>query len=542
MSNEMGTEKKYKKLFDLLTRREVDYFIMAIVLIIACYVRFATLSINPGWYSDEGTLVDIAINLLEGKNQYLVINQSTLLAARLPVFPMLLAGIFAVAEPGITTLRFTTAILSVFTIGLLYWVVRDILGKERSYLAIGAAFFLAIYPEAILYSRLGFSYNLLSPLVVGMVWFLWKYLETNNLKWILLASLLVGIGSLSDLMMFTVAPIVVIIAIFKSWKDSLLSAGVIVLPFILYSLGMMSLSKEAFLFDFKFTFFRLGKIPLVAQYPYIIFNYAVILLKDFWWSLAIVGMFLIPEKRFRDLSLVVFFMPLTLLARTAALPGLGFYYLIPLFPMIALGAASLVAAGTPYVLSIIRRGLEKFMNVFIKLDQKGKLEPIWKPIILVVSSLVLFLVIFSPFVISLSLGVYQARTGLRTDIDPVMVDVQDAQRAISFINQRLDPDDVVLASPALAWAIESRAADFQMAIAAEGGETQHFPADIPSDRFEFNPEYGQVDYVIMDPIWINWAVPNMPEVAEMVQDVKNWPKIYHSGLVEIYENPVKDNK
>ena len=140
MSNEMGTEKKYKKLFDLLTRREVDYFIMAIVLIIACYVRFATLSINPGWYSDEGTLVDIAINLLEGKNQYLVINQSTLLAARLPVFPMLLAGIFAVAEPGITTLRFTTAILSVFTIGLLYWVVRDILGKERSYLAIGAAF------------------------------------------------------------------------------------------------------------------------------------------------------------------------------------------------------------------------------------------------------------------------------------------------------------------------------------------------------------------------------------------------------------------
>ncbi|MCK5347365.1 MAG: hypothetical protein KAR20_28340, partial [Candidatus Heimdallarchaeota archaeon] len=147
--------------------------------------------------------------------------------------------------------------------------------------------------------------------------------------------------------------------------------------------------------------------------------------------------------------------------------------------------------------------------------------------------------VFSPFVITLSLGAYQVRRNLKTDIDPVMVEVNDAQRVITFINERIDPEDVVLASPALAWAIKSTSADFQMAAAALGGETKHFPTDIPSDRFEFNPEYAQAEYVIIDPIWINWAVPNMPEVAEMVQNVMTWPMIYHSGLVEVYENPIR---
>ena len=259
-------------------------------------------------------------------------------------------------------------------------------------------------------------------------------------------------------------------------------------------------------------------------------------------SVIIIGLFLIPEKRFRDLSLIIVFVPLCLLARTASLPGLGFYYLIPLFPMIALGTASLIAAGTPYALSIIRRGLEKFMDVFIKLDQKGKLESIWNPIILVVTSLVLFLIVFSPLVVTLTPGVIQTLLGIGAGIDPVMVEVKDAEKVIEFINERIDPENVVLASPALAWAIESNSADFQMAVAVLGGKTKHFPTDIPSDRFEFNPEYGQVDYVIIDPIWINWAVPNMPEVADMVQEVKNWPKIYYSGQVEIYKNPEKDNK
>src|SRR4030042_4262579 len=62
-----------------------------LVLAAAAYLRFDQLAENPGWYSDEGTIADIAQNMAEGKLQYLALGRSTLLAARLPMMPWLLS-------------------------------------------------------------------------------------------------------------------------------------------------------------------------------------------------------------------------------------------------------------------------------------------------------------------------------------------------------------------------------------------------------------------------------------------------------------------
>lgn len=524
----------------LISKQQISKLLFLIgILFISSYLRFANLAENPGWYSDEGTMVEIAKNLLEGRIQYLAINQSTLLVARMPLFPALLAGVFSFFEPGITTLRYVTASLGVITTGMLYWVVNDISGRERTYLGFTAAFLYAIYPQAILYNRLGFSYNLLSPLIVGILWFLWKYLDSGRKKWILLASLLVGVGSISDLMMLTLAPAVVLIALAKSWKDALSTIWIMILPFLIYSFSMLSIHREAFSFDFQFTFLRLGELPLIAQYPYIIFNFAAIIFKNYWWSLAVIGLFLLNEKRFRNLSLVVFFTPLALLARTTSLSGLGFYYISPLFPMIAIGAASLLMEGIPHVLKIIRQGLESFVEKLRIIINIKKLEVVWSPLIFITTSLILFFIVFSPFIITLSLGVYQARTGLKTEIDPILVNVHDAEKVITFVNERVNENDLVLASPAMAWAFNSKAADFQISVAYGGRETEHFPIDIPSERFEFNPELSNATYVVIDPIWRNWAMPNMPEVQNMVQKIEKWPKVYYSGQIDVYENPAK---
>jgi hypothetical protein len=231
-----------------------------------------------------------------------------------------------------------------------------------------------------------------------------------------------------------------------------------------------------------------------------------------------------------------------LLARTASLPGLGLYYLSPLFPLIALGAASLVVKGVPYALETTRQGLEKFADVLRSMDKKNRFDFIWRPGIFIASSLILFLVIISPFVITFALGVYQAHEGLHTEIELVMVNVNEARKTISYVNNRVTKDDLVLASPALAWAIEANTADFQMAVAYTGGETKHFPTDIPANRFIFDANYNQAAYVILDPIWWNWAVPNMPEVEDMVQVVTSWPKVYSAGQVVVYENPLRNIK
>jgi hypothetical protein len=485
---------------------------------IAIYLRFINLSNNPGWYSDEGTIVEIAQDILDKEVGYLAINKTTLLVARLPIFPNLLASLFKIGEPNITTLRYFTACLGVITIGLLYWVIIKVGGKGKSYLALTAAFFLAIYPSAILYNRLGFSYNLLAPLIVLLIWFLNEYLETGKLHWIIFSALAVGLGSISDLMMFTVAPVIILIAIYKKWRDVFPTLGLIILPFALYSLAMIGIDKEAFMFDFLFTFFRLGEIPIIAQFPAIVLNYASLIFKDFWWTLAVAGMFFLPTSRVKYLTLILFFTPVFMLARTTALSGLGYYYLIPLFPLIALGAAGLITEGIPFVLNFTKRGLEIYIKKVLGI---ANMTPFLKQIIFIATSMTLFMVVISPFIFTITYDGYQVYTEITSDISPVLVNTQDARKVLSFVNRNIKEDDLVIASPAIAWAIDSNAADFQMAIASKGGDTKHFPNDIPQDRFSFDPDYEKAAYIIIDPIWINWAVPNMVEVELMVENVKN---------------------
>jgi hypothetical protein len=117
------------------------------------------------------------------------------------------------------------------------------------------------------------------------------------------------------------------------------------------------------------------------------------------------------------------------------------------------------------------------------------------------------------------------------------VNVPDGITVINYINDKVKNDDLVIASPALAWALQANAADFQMSLAYLGQETLHFPSDIPPDRFSYAADYHDAAYVIIDPIWTNWAAVNMEGVAVMVSDVSNWPMVFSSGEISVYQNP-----
>jgi hypothetical protein len=53
------------------------------ILGLAAYLRLANLPDNPGWFTDEGTHLNIAQHLAQGEVRYFALNQSTLLAAGL---------------------------------------------------------------------------------------------------------------------------------------------------------------------------------------------------------------------------------------------------------------------------------------------------------------------------------------------------------------------------------------------------------------------------------------------------------------------------
>jgi hypothetical protein len=132
----------------------------------------------------------------------------------------------------------------------------------------------------------------------------------------------------------------------------------------------------------------------------------------------------------------------------------------------------------------------------------------------------------------LDYGLYLARLG-DTLTDPVA-----ARQVADYVNHRTAQDDVVLASPTIAWLFRSHVAGFQMAIAATGQATQHFPADIPFARFRFDPRLDNATYVVLDPLWQGWASAQMPAVLRMVREVEaNWSLERTFGDFQIYRNP-----
>jgi 4-amino-4-deoxy-L-arabinose transferase-like glycosyltransferase len=506
--------------------RLLEIIALCLILALAAYLRLANVSDNPGWYTDEGTHLDIAQNLLRGRVQYLAIDQSTLMFAKLPLFELLLAGLLGTIGGGIVTLRTFTGVLGVVSAGMLYWVVRRTQRGRDLTLALLAALMLAIYPQATVYSRFGFSYNLLTPLVLLTMLGCWEYLSTSRRCWLALAALAIGLGGVSDLWMFTLlAPLALTSAIRRDWRHLLWNLWLALLPFGIYAGVMLATASQAFLFDLNFTVFRLSKLSLTDQARILATNYSTLIFQDTWVALGVVGLLLLRPARLRRLSLLLLLFPILVLGRTTALYSLGFYYMIPLLPFIGLGMATLLRYGVPCIWQTVYTGpLNKSRSLRFATFRAGTV-------------LILLIFIAAPFITSLGFAMEQVHDGFMTPIDSFLLDSNHARLAAEFVNGHTEPDDVVIASPTLAWLIEANVADVQMATVAAGYPAPDLPANIPADRFAFDPHYGQARFVIVDNLWRNWAVENVPGVPDLLHEVGTWPLAFEAGEIRVYENP-----
>jgi hypothetical protein len=199
-------------------------------------------------------------------------------------------------------------------------------------------------------------------------------------------------------------------------------------------------------------------------------------------------------------------LPIAVLGHTAALYSLSFYSLIPLLPFVALGMAALLRYGLPRMAAAA-------------------------------AAVVCAAVVVGPLVTSTMLTIDRAEGDFGTVIDPLLLNPRDTRSVAGWVNAHAQPQDVVIASPGLAWLVDANVADFQMAVAADGAPTAHLPANIPSERWAFDPRLDAVRYVIVDNLWRNWAVPNMPAVARLLRRVERWPRMFASGQIEVYQNP-----
>jgi hypothetical protein len=86
---------------------------------------------------------------------------------------------------------------------------------------------------------------------------------------------------------------------------------------------------------------------------------------------------------------------------------------------------------------------------------------------------------------------------LENKLDWILVDPVEARHAIDYIDQHTTPDDLVLSSPAIAWALDCQTADFQMSLAYGEIKTVHFPTGIPVERFAYDASLSQAKYLLL---------------------------------------------
>ena len=526
----------------------LEGLLLAMIVAFAAYLRLANLRDNPGWYTDEATHLEIARHAAEGRTQYMAFNQTTLLVARMPVFPWLISRIMLLFDlrgaESILAARTLSALLNTLTVVLLYAVVRTATRREPHgpALALVAAALFATSKAAIVFSRIAFSYNLMAALVLFMAWGLWLYLESSRRRWLALAACAIGVSIGSDLLALNLLVPFVIVALSRRPRDLLWGVPLALVPFGIYAAYYLLTVPDAFLYDLRFTLGRMGAGSFIMQIPNVLVNFvAFVMLLDFWLLPGVVGLFALRPPRFQRLSLLVCWLFIIALQRSIGLSYLSFYYFIPVLPLLVLGTAALIVRGAPVLTATVSDGLRAMFRSWRWWPQGRRWRWLEKRAVSIGTMLVVYMVAVHPFLFFSIVTSYEVTSELETEIDAVLLDPDDARAVAQVANDLTSPDDVLIVSPTMGWLLDAHVADFQMAVTVLGQKTEHLPGDIPANRYLFDARYTTANYVIVDNLWRNWAADNMEEVGAMMEDVEtNWPVVFTAGEITLYRNPARD--
>lgn len=546
-------------------RRLIEIGALCAILLLAAYLRLAHQPDNPGWYSDEATHVVIARHLLAGRVQYFAVQDSVFLFARPPLFGLTLAGVMTLTgDTGFGALRLLTGGLGVVAVLLLYAVTRR-LAPHDPVLALLTACVLAIYPQAVLYTRFGFSYALLAPLVILTLYGTAHYTQTRQLRGLLLASGAVGVGLTGDLMMGSLLPAVILIALggmlrYGASRREMLKLlwciPLLVAPFLLFIGWMLLTAPDAFLFDLHYTLTRLNTLTLTDQIANIGRNITVLLAQDGWMMAAAVGLWLLRPGYLRAAALVLLVVPVILLGRTVALYSLSSHYVTPLLPLVALGVGALVRYGGAYIAGEAGKFFEPIahetsawanskrpnewdngMTAISSRPLRAARYFLARILVLRAGSVIALLIVVVPLITALGFTLEYVNTRYPTAIDPFLIAPQDARNVIDYLNGHTRDNDLVIASPSIGWALHANAADFQMSVAAEGIVTPHLPGNIPPERFAFDPRFSQARFVVVDNWWHSWGALHVPTLAEKLREIElTWTPVYESDALLVYSN------
>lgn len=179
---------------------------LTVILILAVLVRLMVVLVffsNYSPESDAGQWHIMAQNFLNGRG--LIVNEN-LLAYRTPVPALYFAAIYAVFGISIRAVQIANIFLGVFTVWLVYDLVRRIFGIIS---ARWSALFVAFYPTLLFYTGQLLSETPFVMLITLALWLVWL-LRDRTAIWFALVGMVLGLATLTRQTALLIAPPIVL--------------------------------------------------------------------------------------------------------------------------------------------------------------------------------------------------------------------------------------------------------------------------------------------------------------------------------------------
>lgn len=487
-------------------KRVAPLLAVSALFLLAAAARLTSI-IDTGIYADEGTHFSIARSLMGGQIRYLAVQDSTLLFAKGPIFPAALAAFWSISGTngiGLDALylgRYLVALLQLLNIAMLVTVIRR--SRVPDGLAWLAGFLLAFSPWGLVLGGYSFSYHFVATLALW-VWLSWRESQRSvhhSRRWLILAASAMGMAMLTDLVVWSMLPGLVYLVGRRNSRDWPLVLFIALAPTAAFLILGWTLAPQATRFDLAALWSRITALSLNGQIDLLRENFVSLVNEESWIPVSILGALAIP-RQFRTDVLWFFGIPILVVARSVALTGLAAYHLLPWLPWLALLAAALI-----WYLA----------NVPIRLWKR----PIW----------------LKPAVLLLAAGIWLS-SGKNDFHARVSLPTADAQAVADFLATIREPDELVLATPALAWMLPGAVADYQMALAAEGLESAHIPGSIPDTRFAYDARFASAGYAVVDDYLFRWGLLRMPDLARQIAAIEmEWQRVYMTETVAVYRRP-----
>jgi hypothetical protein len=112
----------------------------------------------------------------------------------------------------------------------------------------------------------------------------------------------------------------------------------------------------------------------------------------------------------------------------------------------------------------------------------------------------------------------------------------DADRVADYLRQQVGPQDLVVASPQIVWALPGQQADYMVLAVYDGKVTT--PLSMALRGLFLRPSgLRDVDYAILDPLARDFAPLVVPGMDQYLAEIETWPLVFQSGTLAVYRAP-----